>query len=53
MFKVKGIDFYLPSDERFFVDCGVTTHTLNCDSDFIFTDDNFNLEGHFVELADG
>ena len=53
MFNVKDKDFYLPCDESFLVDCGATTHIVNYDSDFIFIVDNFNPEGHFIELADG
>ena len=37
---------------RFLVDCGGTSHIVNYDSDFIFVDDNFNPERHFIELAE-
>lgn len=53
VFKVKDKDFYIPCDESFLVDSGATTHIVNYDSDFIFIVDNFNPEGHFIELADG
>ena len=35
------------------VDCGATAHIVNDDSKFIFIDENFNPEEHFIELADG
>ena len=52
-FKVKKKDFYLPYDKSFLVDCSVTTHIVNYHSNLISIDDNFNPEGHFIELADG
>ena len=35
------------------VDCGATTHIATDKSKFVNFDENFNLEIHFIELADG
>ena len=41
------------SNDLFLVDTGATTHIVNCDSNFISFDKNFDPETHFIELADG
>ena len=43
----------VPYDKSFLIDCGVTTHIINYDSNFIFINDNFKPGGHFFELGDG
>ena len=35
------------------VDCGATAHIVNDESKFIYFDENYNPEEHFIELADG
>ena len=35
------------------VDCGATAHIVNDDSKFIYIDEKYNPEEHFIELADG
>ena len=54
-FKIGDDDYYLPVDKNnsFLVDCGATTHIVNVDQDFIYVDESFKPEEHYVELADG
>ena len=53
-FKISD-DYCLETDdtEKFLVDCGATTHIVNVESNFIYVDDSFIPEDHYIELADG
>ena len=47
-------ELYLNVDKQsYLVDCGATTHIVNSDADFIFVDESFKPEEHYIELADG
>lgn len=52
-FKLKDVNFQLPCDETFLVDCGATTHIDNKEDCFIDFDESFDPGKHFIELANG
>ena len=49
----KSSDYEEIQSDLLLVDCGATAHIINDDSKFIFIDENFNPEEHYIELADG
>ena len=53
-FKIKDNDYVIKVDDvyTFLVDCGATTHIVNKDTNFVYIDESFKPEDHFIELAD-
>ena len=47
-FKIIEEQFRDTQNKTFLVDCGATTHIVNNDEHFIYIDESFNPEEHFI-----